>query len=388
MANAESINLLKLKASYGIQGNDNIGNYYAYLDQYTVSNADGDFSVGFAYKGNPDITWETSYSFNTGIDFSMFDERLNGTIEYFSRKTVDLLYNQPVPLSFGYASIPTNVGAILNNGVEIDLRYTLVKTNNLTWDINVNATHYKNTILDLAESVKEAGGIKQSTYIYRVGGSLYNTYLREYAGVDPVTGKALYYMDPDNDDYSTTDVWSSAKQADNGSSLAKVYGGFGTALQLRGIDLSANFSYQLGGKLYDFSYEELMHSGDNAGLNWHTDILNAWTPENTVTDVPRICSSDDTYQTYSTRFMISSNYLSLNNITLGYTLPKRWTEKIKIEKLRIYAVGDNLALFSARKGFDPRTMIGAGVGSLGTAGTGSHTYTALRTISGGISLTF
>ena len=122
---AKWVDMLKFKASYGIQGNDNLGNYYAYADQYSVTDSNGDFAVSFTYKGNKDITWETSYAFNTGVDFELFGSRLNGTIEYFNRKTVDLLYNQPVPISMGYATIPMNVGSIVNQGVEIDLNGVL-----------------------------------------------------------------------------------------------------------------------------------------------------------------------------------------------------------------------------------------------------------------------
>ena len=377
------IDLLKIKASYGIQGNDNLGNYYAYQDQYKVTNSNGDFAVAFSYKGNKDITWETSYAFNGGFDFELFKGRLNGTVEYFNRKTVDLLYNQPVPISLGYSSIPMNVGSIVNNGIEIDLNGIIYKNRNIEWSANVNATHYKNKITDLAESVKETG-IKYSNAIYRIGGSLYNAYLKVYAGVDEMTGKALYYVDPDNGDYTTTDDWSKAKQSDGGSTLAKLYGGFGTSVKAYGFDFSVQFSYQLGGKLYDGTYETLMHGGDAPGTNFHKDILNAWTPENRHTNVPRLNSLDDTYQKMSTRFQVSSDYLSLNSIVLGYTIPKNLVQKLTISNLRVYLSADNVAVIAAKKGLDPRQYIGLG----SSTGSGNFNYSALRSISGGISLSF
>ena len=376
--------MLKFKASYGIQGNDNLGNYYAYADQYSVTDSNGDFAVSFTYKGNKDITWETSYAFNTGVDFELFGSRLNGTIEYFNRKTVDLLYNQPVPISMGYATIPMNVGSIVNQGVEIDLNGVLYKNNNIEWLANVNATHYKNKITDLAESAKNNGGIKYSNAIYRIGGSLYNSYLPVYAGVDHDNGKALYYVDPDNGDYNTTDDYSKAKQSDLGSTLAKVYGGFGTQLNAYGVDLSVQFSYQLGGKLYDGTYEALMHRGDGAGTNFHKDVLEAWTPENPNSNVPRLCASDDTNQKQSSRFLVSSDYLSLNSVMLGYTFPKRLTNTLGISSLRLYVSGENLAVISGKKGLDPRQYWGLGSSTT----SGSFRYSALRTISGGITLKF
>lgn len=394
--NAFWINMLKVKASYGIQGNDNLlyssgySNYYPYLDQYTVSNSDGEFSTSLSYKGNKDITWETSYNFNAGIEFELFNNRLEGSAEYFSRKTVDLLYYQPVPASLGYSSLPMNVGSIVNRGYEVDLTGTIIDMPDFRWQINANITGYKNEILDLAESVKEQG-IKGTMSIMKIGGSVYDSYLREYAGVDKETGKALYYKVTDGEyvldadgNKTTTDSWSATSQIDQGNTMPKVYGGFGTTLDFYGFDLSVDFSYQLGGRIYDFTYEELMHNGDNAGLNWHKDILNAWTPENTNSDVPRLSVSDDSYQLFSTRFLVSSNYLSLNNVTFGYTLPKKLTDKAKIGSLRVYVAGENLGMLTARRGLDPRQMLGA----TSYTGAGAHRYSAIRTITGGLTLKF
>jgi len=383
MSDLKWIDMLKMKASYGIQGNDNLGNYYAYADQYSVTNNNGDFAVSFSYKGNKDITWETSYAFNGGFDFELFGSRLNGTVEYFSRKTVDLLYNQPVPVSLGYSSIPMNVGSLINKGFEIDLNGVLYKNRKVEWLANVNATHYKNKITDLAEGVKETG-IKGSYYIYKIGGSLYNSYLRRYAGVDKLSGMALYYVDPDKGDWTTTNDYSKANQSDLGSTLAKVYGGFGTQVNAYGFDLSVQLSYQLGGKMYDGTYEALMHSGDGAGTNWSKDILNSWTPENNTSNIPRLCASDVTYQKQSSRFLTSSDYLSLNSVMLGYTFSKKLTRSIGLSSLRFYVSGDNLGLLSARKGLDPRQALGLGSSTT----SGSYSYSALRTVTGGVTLTF
>lgn len=160
-----------------------------------------------------------------------------------------------------------------------------------------------------------------------------------------------------------------------------VYGGFGTTIEAYGFDASIQCSYQLGGKIYDNGYARMMHSGNssNAGQNWHMDILKAWTTENKNTDVPRLNSNDKYANSRSTRFMTSSDYLSLNNITVGYTLPKSLIQKMMIEKLRIYFSADNIAVISARKGLDPRQSYIQSTTSL---------YTPIRTISGGISLTF
>jgi Outer membrane receptor for ferrienterochelin and colicins len=384
MSSVNWIDLLKLKASYGSVGNDNIGNYYAYLDQFNVSNSNGDYSVSFAYKGNKDITWETSYALNAGVEFELFGSKLNGSVEFFHRNTVDQLYNQPVPVSLGYSSIPMNIGSIVNRGVELELNGTLLKTDKILWTANFNATHYKNEITDLAETPKAAGGIKGTNYIYRIGGSLYNSYLRKWAGVDPQTGKSIYYIDPDKGDMNTTDDYSKAAQSDLGSTLAKVYGGFGTSINAYGFDLSIQLSYQLGGKLYDGSYEQLMHQGDDPGNNWSMDILKAWTPENPSTKYPRLDASIDTYQKQSSRFLTSSDYLSFNSVMLGYTLPKNLIKSLKLSNARIYVSGDNLGVISARKGLDPRQSLGLGSSTT----SGNYSYSAMRTISAGITLSF
>ena len=381
------INMLKLKASYGVQGNDNLGTgsayYYAYADQFTVNNSNGDYSVVFAYKGNKDLTWETSHAFNVGFDFELFGSRLNGTVEYFSRKTSDLLYNQPVPISFGYSTVPKNVGSIINKGIELDLNGVLYRSKNIEWGANFNLTHYKNKITDLDPTVKE-NGIRYSNAIYRIGGSLYNAYLPVYAGVNPENGLPQYYVDPDNGDYTITTSYELAQQSDLGSTLAKVYGGFGTTLNVYGFDLGIQLSYQLGGKVYDGTYEALMQTGDLMGQNFHKDVLNAWTPENPNTDIPRMCTSDISSQRMSSRFLVSSDYLSFNNVTIGYTLPKRWIAKLGISNLRLYVTGDNLGVITCRKGFDPRQYFGLG----SSTGSGNFSYSALRTITGGVTLNF
>ncbi|TCO07507.1 SusC/RagA family TonB-linked outer membrane protein [Natronoflexus pectinivorans] len=391
------LDLLKLKASYGMQGNDNLifqgnPNYYPYLDQYEVFNADGDFATRLHYKGNRDITWETSHSFNTGIEFSMFRDRLVGSVEYFQRKTSDLLYYQPVPESLGYSTIPMNVGEVINKGVEVDLAATLVNLPNFHWRLNLNATHYKNEVLDLAEAVRE-DGIKMATRIISVGGSLYDSFLRHYAGVDPATGKALYYMvDSSTSDYilddngnrTVTDVYTETYQVNMGSTLPKVYGGFGTSMEFYGFDVSLAFGYQLGGKVFDGTYQSLMHGGDEAGINWHKDILDAWSFDNPNSNVPRLNASDDNRQMHSSRFLQSSDYLSINNITVGYTLPRQITDYLNLGSARIYFAGDNVALLTSRKGLDPRQDFGG----INWQSVGSHNYSALRTLSGGISVTF
>ena len=407
MQNADWVNLLKFKVSYGVQGNDNIGGYYPYANQYTHSynETTGEYSIALSTVGNENLTWETSKALNGGFDFELFNGYLNGTFELFSRTTVDLLYNQDVPYSSGNPKgyVPTNVGSINNAGFELSLDGDIVRTRNVRWSWNANFSHYKNTILDLDESVKK-DGIKYTGGIYQVGGSLYDGYMMKYAGVDKETGKALYYqkiwdVDDEGTPYWTgeeeivdsfSDLKTSTDHDDRyniGSFLPKLFGGFGTTLNAYGFDFSVQCSYQLGGRYYDGTYQDYMHTQDNKGKVIHKDILLAWTPDNTDTNVPRWDGNVEVSQTPVDRFVISSNYLSLNNVTLGYTFPKGWTQKIGIASLRIYCAGENLHVFSARKGVDPRYSMG--IGSM-TSGSGfaNNSYGAMRNITGGVTLTF
>ena len=383
MEDVDWIDMLKLKASFGQQGNDGVGNYYAYLDQFQMTGANGVFSDGtLYYKGNPDLTWETSTSYNVGVDFALLNNRLNGSIEYFGRKSSDMLYYKPVAPIAGYDQIPMNVGSMTNSGLEIDLNYTIFKNKNFTWDINANATFIKNKINELHPDLK--GELIDGSYIYSEGESRYRMYLVKYAGVDPATGEALYWAKDDaGKEYSTVD-WSVASTTNKVASedlLPAVYGGFGTSISAFGFDASIQCSYQLGGTIYDSGYASLMHGGTSsyAGRNWHTDIRNSWTPENPNTDVPRVNASDSYVSSTSDRWLTSSDYLSINNITVGYTLPQSLTQKFMVSKLRLFFAADNVALLSARKGLDPRQ-------SYTTATTAR--YTPIRTISGGVNITF
>ena len=384
LENQNWIDMLKFKISYGLQGNDNLlymngyRNYQPYMDQYTLTNNNSDFATTLYYKGNQDITWETSHSFNTGFDFAFWKGKLSGSIEYFSRKTTDMLYFKPVASSMGYSRFPENVGSMINRGVELDLNSNIFDTKDLTWDINFNLTHFKNKVLELAPELN--GQLIDGSRIYREGESMYQLYLPKYAGVDPETGESLWALtEPNEKGETTTTSYSEASSHRfmTGDILPKVYGGFGTSLTFKGFDFSIAFAYQLGGRILDYTYQSLM-STNAQGSAWHVDMLNAWTPENKNTNVPRM-NVNDIYVSYSSdRWLTSSNYLSLQNITFGYTLPKNWTRKLQIEGVRLYFVADNVALLTARKGLDPRQGYVAS----------DNVYSPIRTISGGISLNF
>ncbi len=393
---ASWLDLAKVKASFGQQGNDNIGRWYAYQDTYYITGTES-WSDGQLYqKGNPDLTWETSNALNAGVDFSMWQGKLAGTIEYFQRQTSDMLYNKPVAPSLGYTTYPVNVGSMRNYGIEIELNYRPISTRNVTWDLNFNGTWIRNKIIKL--NPEADGQIIRGMTIWKEGQSAYTYYMVEYAGVNPENGEALYWTkDPIKDadgnvtgyteEYKTNnyDTAYANNRKETGNVLPTFYGGFGTTVKFYGFDFGIQFGYQLGGRTFDQGYGSLMHNGGTSslGTNWHTDMLNAWTPENRNTNIPKL----DTQANYdlgsqTTTFnLISSNYLSINNITFGYTLPSKWTAKLGIESIRIYGVADNVALFSKRKGLDPR------MGSFSVTDDYAA-YSVIRTISGGVKVVF
>jgi len=403
LQDATWIDLLKLKLSYGAVGNDALGSWYYWADRYSTSYNEetGAYSISMAQKGNENLTWETHKDWNFGVDFAFFKNRLSGTIELFHQTTEDLLWSKTLPLSSGISvsSYFANVGELVNKGIEITLEGTPVRTKDITWSLNFNATFNHNEITELDPSI-DKDGLKYSYRILKEGGSVYQAYMLKYAGTDKSNGRAMWYMDKtttdaDGNKVTTTTTTYDITQAtkyDCGSTLPTVFGGFGTSLYAYGFDLSAQFSYQLGGKIYDGAYQALMHNGISTGSAMHKDLLNAWSLDNPTSDIPRLstAASDDpgiASQTAQDRFLTSSNYLCLNNLTIGYTFPKHWVRKLAMDNVRVYFAGENLFVTSARKGLDPR--YNGGLGSM-TRGSGlaSGSYGALRSLTAGISVTF
>lgn len=394
MDNADWMDMFKIKASFGQQGNDNVGNYYPWADQYQASGSNGLWSVGpLYYKGNPDLTWETSNSFNVGVDFAMFNSRLLGTLEYFSRQTKDMLYYRPTASSLGYDKIPMNIGSMRNSGLELDLTYQIIRNKNIDWTVSANVTYIRNKVLKLAPELN--GTWIDDSRIYKEGKSMYQIYTVKYAGVDPENGNALYWARRTDGTEEKVSNWSLARNGDaaqgyvenrqeSGNLLPPVYGGVSTNIKVYGFDFGINCGFQAGGKMVDYSYQLLMYGANNndAGMALHKDILNAWTPENRNTDVPALAwaGNQATYvNALSDRWLISSNYFTINNITAGYTLPKKVADKLCCSNIRVYFSGDNLYLWSKRKGLDPRQ---------GYATSLAGSYSALRAVSGGVKIEF
>lgn len=390
--NADWVNLLKIKASFGEQGNDNIGEFL-YVDYYSLSNSNGHPSVTAVSKGNENITWEKNGNFNAGIEFELFDLRLNGEINGYFRRTRDMLLYFPLPPSFGFMGYYANVGNMDNAGLEVELHGDLVRTRDFRWSLGANLTYSKNKISKLPEerklsNVDGVAGYSSSNYYYGEGEPMYTFYMPTYEGIDAATGKPLYskmiYDDDGNatGEYTTTTEYGQATQRLNGTALAPVFGGFQTELEFKGFDLQLMFNYQIGGQVYDSGYASLMASpsGNGTGSNLHADLFNAWTPENPGASIPRFVYGDTNSAGTSSRFLTNASYLSLENINFGYTFPTSWIRKMYLNKLRVYLACENVWVWSKRQGLDPRQSF---------TGGSNNTYNApVRTISGGLTVTF
>ncbi|MCD8313540.1 MAG: SusC/RagA family TonB-linked outer membrane protein [Bacteroidales bacterium] len=387
------VNMLKLKASIGQQGNDNIGDW-AYTNLYELTaSSETDMSATLYSLGNEDITWETTTSLNVGAEFGFWNNRLSGEVNYYYKKTSDLLFFLSIPRSGGINGYYDNIGDISNAGVELTLQGSVIRSRNVDWSIFMNLSHNNDKILSLpASKVGELGGFTSSNLWYKEGGHMYNYFLSDYAGVNE-NGEPLYWVDASlgegvinqpghNHDYTTTNP-NNATKYEQGDSTPDIFGGFGTSLSLYGIDFNVTFDYQLGGHIYDWYYQKLMAnvaSGASAGQAIHEDAFKAWTTDNPTSDIPRMQYGDQYTNSTCNRWLTNASYLNLQSFTVGYSLPKKWVKKLGLRKIRLYATGENLWFWSARKGLDPRYSY--------QVTTVNDTYTPARTVMGGIQLSF
>jgi TonB-linked SusC/RagA family outer membrane protein len=394
---------LRIKGSYGEQGNDNIfypassqishrsyfgsaRNYYAYQTQYEiVPDAEGNASVLTVYQGNRDIKWEKSANMNVGFEIELFN-KVNIEAEYFERKVSDLIYNRPNPASTGVAFITENVGDMNNRGVEVNIGIDAIKTEDIDFNIWVNGTHYKNEITSLPKPF--TNGI----FRFEEGAPAYAFYLREFAGVDKTNGDALWYMDEKDASgnvtgRTTTNVYGNSTQyLSDKDANPDVYGGFGTIFRYKNITFQASFAYQFGGYMFDGVYQTAMYSGsDNIGQNYHKDVQKAWSVDNPNSDIPRIDHISTLQMSTSDYFLIKSDYLSIQDVSISYDFKNSRLEDIGIQSTKFSLMGSNLALWSERKGMDPRLN---NLGSRTNNGQSLNVYGVMKTISFGLTVNF
>ena len=414
--NHKFVNFLKLKASYGVLGNSGVlqgtvANYYPGYNQYSINNLNDNISLAFAFKGNPDLTWESSNQFNVGVEFKLANF-VDGTLEYYSKNTTDMFFDRAAGPSVGYASIQVNDGELLNQGIEFDLDFKLIEKENFKLNFGINgallSNEFKALPIDPSTGEQQELAIN-GQFAYEVGRSLYDRYIPVYAGVNSATGAAQWerYFDDVNGDgayvsaddvlitsltqylndnpnanvvQDITEVYGeAADKFINKTAIPDVTGAFRLNAQIGNFSISTLFNYQIGGWAYDTAYANLMDNDFAGTNNFSPDIRNRWMAPGDVTNIPRQDAGFQVQQNaVSTRFLTDASFLALNNVRIGYTLPSDLVSKIGAKNLEIFVTGDNLWLTSKRTGFNPSTSI--------TGASSIYRYNPLSTVVLGVNL--
>jgi len=393
--NNDIVSFLKLKASFGITGDEAItdanGNpiFYPGYDTYSINNLNDNISLSVRDNGNPDLTWETSEQFQVGAEFSL-GRWLDASVDYYVKNTTDQIFNRRVGPSQGIAIVVVNDGDLKNSGLEFNLTGHVFKSEDFNLDLNINGEILSNEItrmpLDPSTGENRILDPSNSPFALSLGHSIFDLYVREYAGVDPSNGAPLWYQyfnDTNGDGLLSTGeegitsltpyldrnpeaqiartitrTYASATEKYIGkSAIPDVRGGFRLGGNYKNFNFSSQFIYSLGGYAVDFQYGELMSDRFGAvGNNFSTDILNRWQNPGDITSVPALTDNQLVNGTStSDRFVTSTDYLALNNVLLGYTLDGEKLGNSGIDYVNIFASGDNLFVKTARDGFLPNT---------------------------------
>lgn len=393
---APFVDMLKVRASYGYTGNSNGLASYPYQAGYSIG-YDDDTRAGVILSslGSANLTWETQKPLDIGLDFSLFQQRLSGTIGYFFRSSTGLIFDVPQPLQNGGTpgnvyTIQQNIGSMDNKGIEAQITGVIVRGKDFNWSMTVNATSYSNKMTEMPPTTPT---LTSSPFRREAGHSIYDFYTRTYYGVDPTDGQALY---KGAITYST----SNSRLIDNGkggkdtvtidhnnapqtyigkSAIPDVYGSIVNNLSYKNFDLSFSLTYQLGGYVYDGVYGSLMTTS-TAGVTYHKDIMQRWQKPGDITNVPRLDETRSAqYGAASTRWLTSASYLAINNVNLSYRVPASLASKIGASNVMIYVSGENLHFFTKRKGMNVNGNF---------SGTTSDSYDAARVLNLGLSVNF
>ena len=383
------LNNLTLKASYGVQGNDNLGSYYVWQGRFSYGWSNGTRPGSTASSiENKLVTWEKNGNLNIGLEASMFGGRLTTTIEYYSRKTRDMLLNNPLAISSGFSGYDDNVGSMVNRGLEASLRGVIFDRSDFHWDASLMLSMNRNKVTELTSSQDV---INYGSVVIEKGKPIYTFYMSKSAGVSPSTGRQLYYayyryaVDKSGsvvtekcDEYVTDNVGlASLSKYYYGSRQALFSGSFSSNFTfLKNFDFSFLTTFSVGGKIYDSLYGGAMNV-TYAGNNWHRNVLRRWQKPGDITDVPLIEIGGS--RTSTGEELIDASYFAIKNITLGYTLPASLTKKVGIGGCRVFVTADNLALFSHMDGMDPQYNF---------TGTVSYTYSPSKVVAAGIDINF
>ena len=380
---------LKLRASYGSAGNRPSALYPQY-DLYSISSSyNGQPGMLISQIGNSDLTWERTYTAGIGIDASLWENRLRLTLDLYSKKTDNILYNVPVTSLTGVTHVYRNIGKMDNRGIEVAIGGDLIRTKDITWSLDLNIGHNANKLTDIFRQYDPSGqyiakpviigdgsGIAGSaTRILEIGSPIDTYYMPQWAGVDPEDGRPLWYKEGADGKKVTTKNYAEAKYYKLGSAAPKVFGGITTSLRWREFDLSATFGYALGGQIYNYSRQEL--DSDLAYTDRNQMALqkgwSRWQKKGDIATHPRaLYNNKDNGNKASSRYLENNSFFKLRTLTLGYNLS---LPQLKIQTLRIYLNAENLLTFTKYSGVDPELPASDG-SVMGT--TGISVYPPVR----------
>lgn len=338
LKNNKTISNLKLRASYGVNGNAGIGNYdwrSVFLFSTTYNGEPASFQNTI---GNNNLTWEQNKPFDVGLEVGVWDNRISLEADYYQRKTENLLLNEPLSATGGFTTYSNNVGAMENKGIEVTLNTTPVKSRNLTWTLSLNGAFNKNRVTRLREGVDEIVG---NPFTLKVGEDVQSYYLRLWAGADPANGDPLWYKDASKKE--TTSDFSQAQRVIVGSASPKSFGGLSTSLSYKFITLDAQVNYQYGNYVYNQWDFVFVSDGAFLGLNHNRTELLRWRNPGDVTAVPRFEYGNATASNeVSTRYLYKGDFVRLRNVSLGFEIPSKYAQKAHLTSARIYVRGTNL----------------------------------------------
>lgn len=386
------VNSLKLRSSYGQVGNDSNTShtslsFYAYQALYElgVNNA-SEAGILLSTAGNPALQWESNEQFDIALEFELVDSRYRGTLEWYNRQTSDLLFDVPLPLSTGLDEYPDNIGTMFNRGLELTLETDIVQNDNFQWNLMVSAATIQNEFKELPQEE-----IINGTKKLQVGSSIYDYWLRQWAGVDPDDGSGLYIaseeaIEEGGDDLRQVDGQTvtinqnNAEYAYVGSAIPDLFGSFSNTFSYKGLSLSTLFTYQIGGQTYDSNYSSLMHPTSADGRALHTDIEKRWQQPGDITNVPRLDRDQAAaFNAASSRWLVDSDYLALRNLNLTYAFAQSVTERLGVSNTSVFLNAENLLQITARKGLEAAQQFN---------GTTNPRYTPSRVVTIGLNLTF
>ncbi len=351
LKNSKWLNFLKLKASYGITGNENIADFGS-RGLFVANAYGGQAGQSPSQLPNPDLKWESTRGSDFGIEASIFNNRLSFEVDYYEKNTVDLLLNVQVPGTTGFATKLENIGKLNNKGIEFSINSTNVASKNFRWTTSLNFGANKNRIVYLQGQL--IGGDQNKA---KEGEPLGVFYAREYAGVDPANGDALYYKNTLKSDGSrdraTTSDYNQAEDVRIGNPNPKFIYGFSNTFTYKFIDLDVLLQGVSGNDVYNGGGQYMSSSGSNGFDNQTIDQLAAWKKPGDITNVPEARLFYPNGTDPSSRYISDGSYLRVKQITLGFNLPKDIASRIKLDRVRVYARALNLFTITDYKGWDP-----------------------------------